>query len=239
MPKNKFILGISVLNEGEKILKVVERFSDYAVYDVLIMDDGTTDGSLDRIPVNEHIFIVRNAQNRGAGHSVRNCLRWAKERGYDAVFLVAGNDKDRPEDVAKLVKGMADGYDLVQGSRYLPGGGFGNMPYYRTVATRVVHPVLFSLISGRRISDSTNGFRAVRLSLLDDKRLDLDQEWLDHYELEPYLFYKVIKLGYKVKEVPVTKIYPLHSMGYTKMKPVTGWWSILRPLVYLGLGIKK
>lgn len=239
MPKNKFILGISVLNEGEKILKVVERFNDYAVYDVLIMDDGTTDGSLERIPRNDHLFIVRNAQNRGAGHSVRHCLRWAKERGYQAVFLVAGNDKDRPQDIAKLVSGMAEGFDLVQGSRYLPGGGFGNMPFYRTIATRIVHPFLFSLISGRFITDSTNGFRAVRLSLLEDQRLDLDQDWLDHYELEPYIFYKAIKLGYRVKEVPVTKIYPLHAMGYTKMKPITGWWSILRPLVFLGLGIKK
>lgn len=239
MKKNKYVLGISVLNEGEKILKVIERFRDYSVYDVLIMDDGTTDGSLEKIKVNEHIFIVRNAQNRGAGHSVRNCLRWAKERGYEALFLVAGNDKDRPEDIAKLVQGMQDGYDLVQGSRYLPGGGFGNMPLYRTIATRVVHPWFFSLISGRWITDSTNGFRAVRLTLLDDKRLNLDQEWLDRYELEPYLFYKTIKLGYKVKEVPVTKIYPQHSMGYTKMKPITGWWSILRPLVFLGLGIKK
>ena len=239
MNKNKYVLGISVFNEGEKILRVVERFQDHATYDLLIMDDGTTDGSLERIPRNDHIFIVRNEKNRGAGHSVRNCLRWAKERGYVAVLLVAGNDKDRPEDIVKLVKGMEQGYDLVQGSRYLPGGGFGNMPLYRTFATRIVHPFLFSLITGRFITDSTNGFRAVRLSLLDDKRIDLDQDWLDHYELEPYLFYKVIKLGYKVKEVPVTKIYPPKAQGYTKMKPVTGWWSILRPLFYLGLGIKK
>lgn len=239
MSKNKYILGISVFNEGDKIRRVVERFRDYGVYDLLIMDDGTTDGSLDRFPVNEHIFIVRNAENKGAGHSVRHCLTWARKRGYEAVFLVAGNDKDRPEDVIKLVQGMEAGYDLVQGSRYLPGGGFGNMPLYRTIATRVVHPLLFSLITGRFITDSTNGFRAVRLTLLDDKRIDLDQDWLDHYELEPYLFYKVIKLGYRVKEVPVTKIYPPKVQGYTKMKPVTGWWSILRPLVYLGLGIKK
>ena len=51
------------------------------------------------------------------------------------------------------------------------------------------------------------------------------------YELEPYLFFKMIRLGYKVTEVPVTKIYPPHELGYTKMKPITGWWSILRPAV--------
>ena len=128
---------------------------------------------------------------------------------------------------------------MIQGSRYLPGGVFGRMPFYRKIATRFLHPLLFSLISGMRVTDSTNGFRAMRISMRDDERLDLDQPWLDKYELEPYLFYKAIKLGYKVKEVPVSKIYPPKKEGYTKMKPFSGWWSILRPLVYLGLGIKK
>ena len=74
---------------------------------------------------------------------------------------------------------------------------------------------------------------------MKDERIALDQPWLDKYELEPYLFLKAIRLGYKVKEVPVSKVYPPKELGYTKMKPLVGWWSILRPLVYLGLGIKR
>ena len=112
------------------------------------------------------------------------------------------------------------------------------MPAYRKVATRV-HPWLFSLVAGRRVSESTNGFRALRCSVLDDPQLDLDQAWLDEYELEPYLYLRVIRLGYRTEEVPVTKIYPPRKLGQTKMKPITGWWSMLRPLVYLGLGIRK
>jgi dolichol-phosphate mannosyltransferase len=46
-------------------------------------------------------------------------------------------------------------------------------------------------------------------------------------------------LGYRHCEVPVTKVYPPHGQGYTKMKPITGWWSIFRPIVYLGFGVKK
>ena len=113
------------------------------------------------------------------------------------------------------------------------------MPLYRKISTRLIHPFLFSLITGRRISDSTNGFRAVRVSILDDDRINLRQEWLDRYELEPYLFYKAVVCGYKVKEVPVTKIYPPKEEGYTKMRPFSGWWSILRPIFFLGLGIKR
>ena len=236
---NKYILGISTYNEGEKIREVVRRFSNYSLYDVLIVDDGSSDGAIDRLPRNPHMHYLKNERNMGAGYSVRRILFYAKEKGYEAVFFVAGNNKDTPEDIYKLKEAFEAGHDMVQGSRYLPGGGYGQMPFYRVAATKIVHPLLFSLITGRRITDSTNGFRAIRLSILDDKRIDLFQEWLDRYELEPYLFYKIIKLGYRFTEVPVTKIYPPKVQGYTKMKPITGWWSILRPLFFLGLGIKK
>jgi dolichol-phosphate mannosyltransferase len=124
---------------------------------------------------------------------------------------MAGNDKDRPAEIPRLLEPIRrGGADFVQGSRYLPGGDYGNMPFYRRIATQVVHPVLFSIVTGRRITDSTNGFRAFRVSLFDDPRIDIDQPWLDKYELEPYIFFKAIRLG-----------------------------SILRPIVLLGLGLKK
>jgi len=102
-----------------------------------------------------------------------------------------------------------------------------------------MHPMLMSIITGKKVTDSTNGFRAFHLSIFKDKRIDISQDWLDKYELEPYLLYKAIKLGYNFKEAAVTKFYPPKKLGYTKMKPIVGWWSILRPLVFLGLGIKK
>lgn len=236
----KFLLAFSCYNERKKMVEVVKKFSDYARYDVLIVDDGSTDRFDEELKDPRMKFqILRNETNQGVGSSIRRACRYAKEQGYDAIIFIAGNNKDSPEDVPKLICAVEEGYDFVQGSRYLPGGNFGRMPLYRQIATRFIHPSLFSWITGRKITDSTNGFRAFRLSLLEDPCIQLDQDWLDHYELEPYLFYKAVKLGYRVKEVPVTKIYPPKALGYTKMKPVTGWWSILRPLIFLGLGIKK
>ena len=77
------------------------------------------------------------------------------------------------------------------------GGGFGNMPRYRVFGTRVLHPLVFSLAARKRVTESTNGFRAFRTALLRDPRIDWRQPWLDRYELEPYLLLKAIRLGYR------------------------------------------
>jgi dolichol-phosphate mannosyltransferase len=98
---------------------------------------------------------------------------------------------------------------------------------------------MFSLVAGKRLTETTNGFRAIRTTILRDPRIDWRQAWLDKYELEVFLLYKAIRLGYRHMEVPVTKVYPPHQQGYTKMRPITGWWSILRPIVLLGLHLKK
>ena len=86
---------------------------------------------------------------------------------------------------------------------------------------------------------STNGFRALRLALLDDPGIDLDQRWLDGYALEVYMLYKTIQRGHRHVEVPCTKIYPSRRIGNTKMRPVVGWWDILRPVFLLGFGLKR
>jgi hypothetical protein len=176
----------------------------------------------------------------GVGAALRAGYEHAINHGYEVTVTVAGNNKDAPEEIPLLLDPIAeDRADFVQGSRFLRHGGkFGAMPVYRQIATRF-HPVVFSLVARRWVTESTNGFRAVRTCVLADSRLDLSQTWLRNYELEPYLYLRTIQLGYRTVEVPVTKIYPPKQMGQTKMKPIADWWSILRPLVYVGFGLRK
>lgn len=226
-------------NEAAKIGRVLDRFTPGLVDRIVVVDDASTDET-PAVAERNGALVLRHGRRSGAGAAIRTAIRHGMAEGFDVLVVLAGNDKDRPAEIERLLAPIVDeGYDFVQGSRYLAGGDFGNMPFYRQLATRYVHPLLFSLLVGRRFTDTTNGFRAIRLSALRDARIDLDQDWLDHYELEPYVFYKMVRLGYKVTEVPVTKIYPPHELGYTKMKPITGWWSILRPLILLGLRIKR
>jgi dolichol-phosphate mannosyltransferase len=98
---------------------------------------------------------------------------------------------------------------------------------------------VWTLLTNVRCTDVTNGFRAYSLRIFSDKRVDIWQSWLDNYELEYYIHYKVLTLGYRMKEVPVSKVYPYrHKGGYSNISPFRDWWKIVGPLVYLRLGVK-
>jgi len=228
-----------VLDEREKIGAVVSRVPKDVVDEMVVVDDGSTDGSQD-VARGLGATVIELGQTLGVGYAIRTGYQYAIDNGYDVAVVMAGNNKDSPEEIPLLLAPIADGNaDLVQGSRWLSeSADFGDMPLYRKFATRL-HPFIFRLISNAKLTDTTNGFRAARTSMLADPNLDLDQEWLDEYELEVYLLYKSAKLGYRVAEVGVTKRYPPKELGQTKMKPIFGWWSILRPLLLLGLRIKK
>lgn len=228
-------------DEEAKIGKVVGRvmgMSERIVDEMLVVDDGSADRSAE-IAQSMGATVLRLGRVVGVGAALRRGFSYALERGYDLIVVMAGNNKDEPNEIPDLLNPIVRGNaDFVQGSRFLKKANFGAMPLYRRLATRL-HPLLFSLCTGRRVTESTNGFRAFKASLLRDARIKLDQPWLDEYELEPYLYYKAVTLGYRTVEVGCTKIYPPRKVGYTKMRPLVGWWSILRPLVFLRLKIKS
>lgn len=228
-------------NEGEKVRTVLSRFPEKRNYDVVVMDDGSTDGSLDGVEGAYGVArVLRHETNRGIGEACKTAFEYALEQNYDVFVAMAGNNKDDPLQIPRLLTPILEwGYDFVQGSRFMPGGHHSNTPFYRFIATRFVHPLLFFLVTGQTLTESSNGFRAFRTEILRDPRINWRQDWLGTYELEPYLLYYTVKLGYRYTEVPVNKVYPPKEVSYTKMKPVVGWWAMLKPLIMLGLRLKE
>ena len=242
---NKVLVCPIAFNENVKLESAINRYLKSParpVSDYMILDDCSTDGTTEMIGryAAQGVMTLRHQKRSGVGAAIRTAIKHARAKGYETLVIMAGNDKDNPDEIPRLLEPIQkEGFAFIQGSRYLKEGGIGgDMPMYRKFATKL-HPMLMSLFTGRALTDTTNGFRAFQLSIFDDINMNIDQDWLDHYELEPYILFKTVKLGQKFKEVPVTKIYPPRKLGYTKMKPIVGWWSILKPVFYLGLGIKK
>ena len=239
MYKNHRIAAVMpCLNEAGKIGRGVSKVPRDIVDELIVVDDGSTDETA-REALAAGAKVISHPQNRGVGAAIRTGFMYALENGYDIIALMAGDDQDVPAEITRLLDRIIDeGYDYVHGSRWLKGGNRINHPAYRLIFTKI-YSWIFWLFFGFHATDGTNGFRVFRAHLLKDPKIRLNQEWLDKYELEPYFFVSVVRGKYKVGEAPVTKIYHEKKVGYTKMIPFKSWWSILRPLVLLRLGIKK
>jgi dolichol-phosphate mannosyltransferase len=231
--------GVGVYNEERTIEQVLLRFEPGTVDAIVALDDGSTD-STPEIVARLGVPCIRHETNLGVGAIIKSAFRYALANQYDVIVLLAGNGKDDPREIRHLLGPILDeGYDYVQGSRYLPGGSTPNQPVQRTVLVHLL-ALMYRLLTGYPSTDPSNGFRAYKLSLLDDPQIDVWQDWLDGYELEHYLNYQVLRLGYRVIEVAVSKTYPAQrGVRYSHVRPFWDWWKSLRPIVYLTLGLRK
>lgn len=227
-------------NEQGKIGRVVEKVKATGEVDeIVVVDDCSSDGT-ELEAKNAGAFVIRHKQNMGVGAAIRSGLRYGQEQGHEIAVIMSGDDQHEPKELPLVLEGLRNRTcHFVQGSRRLKGGHAVNPPLFREITTRL-YSLIFTLFTGQRITDGTNGFRAFFLSILQDKNINLDQEWLNTYELEPYLLYKTVTSpAFQVVEVPITVYYRGETKQYSKMKPFRDWWRLARPLVFLRFGIRR
>jgi dolichol-phosphate mannosyltransferase len=240
MSSPKVAIVTPAFNEAGKVRENVEALVAAGIGDVFAIDDGSTDGTGEIMAAVAGVARLRHDVRRGVGAALRTGFREAQRLDYEIIAVSSCVGKSRPDDIRRLIDSVVDGgWDFVQGSRFASGGAGLNMPLHRSLGTRG-YSALFSLLATAHVTDGSSGIRAFRATLLDDSRIDLDQSWLDTYELEPYLYYKALTLGYRATEIPIAIVYPTDpKASYTKMRMVRDWWRISRPLVYLRLGLKR
>jgi dolichol-phosphate mannosyltransferase len=226
---------IPVINEGERIKSLLSRMKALKIEeiaDVLIVDGGSIDGSLD--PESLQKNGVRGLLVKiGAGKlsaQLRCAYAFALDNGYEGIVTIDGNDKDDPEAIPRFIRALKEGVDFVQASRFIPGGCAQNTPQSRGFAIRFIHAPMLSLFSGFKWTDTTQGFRAYSRRMLLDNQISIFRDNFITYELLAYLSYRAPNLGYICIELATTRRYPKNEVP-TKISQFGGNLSVLLILI--------
>lgn len=231
--KTKYCLCIPVINEGERIKEQLIRTKKYTkLIDILILDGGSTDGSLKKAFLKNNgirALLVKTSPGRQSTQ-LRMGFAYALQEGYKGIITMDGNGKDGVDAIPVFLKKLDDGFDYIQGSRFLKGGMAINTPFTRWLGIRFLISPILSIASKFWFSDITNGFRAYSKKLLLDPKVGLFRNIFVKYELLFYLPVRAAQLGFKVTEIPVIRKYPKSEIP-TKIKSVMGHLDFLMTVI--------
>jgi glycosyltransferase involved in cell wall biosynthesis len=239
-PKDKkFALVIPVINESYRIIEQLRKIKQINPdVDVIIADGGSTDESSIFFQSGNHdlrTVLIKKGYGQ-LSSQLRMAFHYCASQGYEAVITMDGNDKDGPSGISTIAQALDEGFDFVQGSRFIRGGIALNTPLKRYFAIRLIHAPLTSIAAGRWFTDTTNGFRGYRIKALESEEISIFRDVFVGYELLAYLQIRLSKTGYKVCEVPVSRIYPENKKVPTKIRGIRSQLKILSILLKSSFG---
>lgn len=231
---------IPVINEGVRITHLLDkmvRLSIDSIADIIIVDGGSTDGSLDEAKLRllrTNSLLVKTGPGK-LSSQLRCAYAYALQRGYEHFITIDGNDKDDPAAIPAFITALKSGIDFVQASRFLPGGVAENTPFLRNAAIRLIHAPMLSLFSGQRWTDTTQGFRGYSRKLLLEPRIAPFRDVFRAYELLAYISYRAPRVGCRCVELPAARRYPAGEVP-TKISSVRGNVALMMTLIRSCLG---
>lgn len=150
------IVVIPLFNEQENIHRIAAQVQTLP-YQVVFVDDGSTDGTYEELPRADHITVVRHGVNRGVGAATQTGIDVALGLGADVVVTMDGDGQHDPEDIARLVAALQEQQvDVVIGSRFIQKN---NIPVLRRFYNFMGNIITY-LLSGLYVTDSQSGFKA-------------------------------------------------------------------------------
>lgn len=238
--RSEYALVIPVINEGLRIQKqLLELKKHKFAVDIVIADGGSNDGSVDVsfLKKTGATILLIKRDNGKLSAQLRIAYAWCLKNGYEGIITVDGNGKDGLSSIEDMRQKLAEGYDYIQGSRYLPGGSAQNTPLFRTIANRLIHAPLISLSAGVWFTDTTNGFRAYSKSFLLDPRVLPFRDVFRDYELLFYLSIRAGQLKKKIFHQPVARSYPKREPVPTKISGIGGNFKVLKQTILTVFGV--
>lgn len=171
---------------------------------VLVVDDGSTDGTIDVVQRLSHadvdVHLVQRGRKLGLGSAYRDGFRWGLLRDFDAVGEMDADLSHDPADIPRLVDALAQG-DLAIGSRYVPGGGVRDWPAARQLLSRGGNAYV-RVWTGLPVRDATAGFRLYRRAVLE--AVDLGRVRSEGYAFQVEMALRASEAGFDIVEVPIT-----------------------------------
>lgn len=196
---------IPTYNESQNIASITARLRS-AVPDahVLIADDNSPDGTgeiADRLASSDdHIHVMHRTGKQGLGAAYLAGFNWGLEHDYDVLVQHDADGSHQPEELPRLLQAIADGADMVKGSRWVPGGSVVNWPKLREFISRG-GSLWTRLWLGIPVKDATGGFNAFRADTL--RGINLDEVASAGYCFQIDMVWRALKHGFKVVEVPI------------------------------------
>lgn len=241
---SNYCILIPIINEGERIHKELRRAMNHnvsSIADIIICDGGSTDGCTDeemlrQLQVNT-LLVKKDVGRQGA--QLRMGIWWALERNYKGIITIDGNNKDSIEDVIRFIEKIEEGYDMVQGSRFVKGGKAINTPFIRLISVKLIHAPVISITAHQHFTDTTNAYRGYSARYLRDRRVQPLRDIFATYELLAYLSVRATQIGYKACEIPVTREYPKSGKIPTKISFFKGNSDLLKILFLNMIGKYK
>lgn len=208
-----------VYNEGDHFRRQIQEMAKKAsLADILVAERRSNDGATapDFLRANG-VRALLTTDEPGGATAIRMLLHYALREGYEGVVLIDGNGKDGVDALPRYLEQLDAGMDFVQGSRFMRGGVHKNTPYLRKIGIKFIMAPLLWLGGGFWYTDSTNGFRGYSRRFLEDPRVEPLRACFTHFNLQYYLSYMAPKLGLRIVEIPVARVYPDDGPTPTKV----------------------
>ena len=230
---SRYLISLATYNERENLPLITKEIFEFAPdVDILVVDDNSPDGTGDWVAeqmISEpRLKLLRRSGKLGLGTATLAAMNYAIESDYD-FLLNMDADLSHPPKYLPAIREKTEegtGYDVVIGSRYVPGGGVEGWPFYRRFMSRGIN-LYAKIFLGLKTKDNSGAFRCYRVELL--KKLDQSSIISKGYSFQEEILYRLRKLGATFAEVPIIFVdRRFGSSKINKKETVTALWLLFR-----------